>query len=284
MSASLDSVSELKPAFADAFAIFAVTDFWSAILTEQVTSRAGTDDSNLAIATQVLKESWGRNIAMAAAEIPTLERFIFRNLPPVSELSQGNLKHVQHFDGKANNVKYLQQEYLALWAKTSQILVGFYNSNILPDSYFGPSFNPTTGNIEFEGPASDNNLVPFVDASSSTGNFVKALVLTEPLGTISAAYDEMKSLKECIELLRRKTGQDFVFMQRTVDDMAAESPLGHEAPESWVWLAEYGLFGEKIGGWKESMTFPGDLGEKMEAGKVDEWLSAQDWSKAFLSG
>ncbi|KAK1658674.1 NmrA-like family protein [Colletotrichum godetiae] len=267
MSASLDSVSELKSAFSDAFAIFAVTDFWSAILTEQVTSRAGTDGSNLAIATQVLKESWGRNIAMTAAEIPTLERFIFSNLPPVSELSQGNLKHVQHFDGKANN-----------------ILVGFYNSNILPDSYFGPSFNPATGNIEFEGPASDDNLVPFVDASSSTGNFVKALVLTEPLGTILAAYDEMKSLKECIELLRRKTGQDFVFMQRTVDDMAAESPLGHEAPESWVWLAEYGLFGEKIGGWKESMTFPGDLGEKMEAGKVDEWLSAHHWSKAFLSG
>ncbi|KXH54051.1 NmrA-like family protein [Colletotrichum salicis] len=163
-----------------------------------------------------------------------------------------------------------------------RILVGFYNSNILPDSYFGPSFNPTTGKTEFEGPVSDDNLVPFIDASSSTGNFVKALVLTESLGTILAAYDEMKSLKECIELLRRKTGQDFVFVQRTVDDMAAESPLGREAPESWVWLAEYGLFGEKIDGWKESLTLPADLEEKMEAGKVNEWLSVQDWSKAFL--
>ncbi|KAK1634541.1 NmrA-like family protein [Colletotrichum phormii] len=269
VSASLDSVLELESAFADATAIFAVTDFWSAILTEQVTSRVRKDGVNLAIATQDLEESWGRNIAMAAAEISTLERFIFSSLPPVSDLSLGKLKHIYHFDGKANIVKYIQREHPALWAKTSQILVGFYNSNILADSYFGPSFNPATGKIEFEGPVSDDNLVPFIDASSSTGNFVKALVLTEPLGTILAAYDEMKSLKECIELLRRKTGQDFVF------------PLGREAPESWVWLAEYGLFGEKIDGWKESLKLLGDLEKRMKAGSVVEWLSAQDWSKAF---
>ncbi|KAJ0307890.1 hypothetical protein COL5a_008157 [Colletotrichum fioriniae] len=282
-SASLSSVSELKSSFEDASVIFAVTDFWSAIKTEEVSHRVQSEGVDLAIATQDLEEAWGRNIATAAASIPTLERFIFSSLPPVSELSLGKLKHVHHFDGKANIVRYIRQEHPALWAKTSQILVGFYNSNILPDSYFGPKSNPLTGKIEFEGPVSDDKLIPFIDASSSTGNSVKALVLDEPAGTILAAYDEMKSLGECIELLHREMGRDFVFVQRTVDEMAAESPLGREAPESWVWLAEYGLFGEKVEGWKEFLTLPGALKNQIEAVKVDEWLSAQDWSKAFPS-
>ncbi|KAK1722703.1 hypothetical protein CaCOL14_000089 [Colletotrichum acutatum] len=283
VSASLGSVSELKSAFEDATAIFAVTDFWSAIKTEEVRHRVQSEGIDLAIATQDLEETWGRNIATAAAGISTLERFIFSSLPPVSQLSQGKLKHVHHFDGKANVVQYIQQNHPTLWVKTSQILVGFYNSNILSDSYFGPNFNPLTGKTEFEGPVSDDNLIPFIDAPSSTGNFVKALILDVPAGTILAAYDEMKSLGECVEFLRRETGRDFVFVQRNVDEMAAESPLGREAPESWVWLAEYGLFGEKVEGWKEFLTLPGGLESQIEAVKMDEWLSAQDWSKAFRS-
>ncbi|OHE98281.1 NmrA-like family protein [Colletotrichum orchidophilum] len=283
VSASLDSISELKSAFADATAIFAVTDFWSAIRTQEVADRVRSEGVGLAIAAQDLEEAWGRNLAAAAAAIPTLERFIFSSLPPVSKLSRERLKHVHHFDGKANIVRNIQQEYPALWNKTSQILVGFYNSNILPGSYFGPRFNSESGKIEFEGPVSDDTPIPFIDAPSSTGIFVKTLVLTEPAGTILAAYDEMKSLRECIEVLREKTSRDFVFLQRTVDEMAAESLLGREAPESWVWLAEYGLFGEKVNGWKESLTAPTGLKANVTAVNLNEWLSEQDWSKAFQS-
>ncbi|KXH34018.1 NmrA-like family protein [Colletotrichum simmondsii] len=283
VSASLGSVSELMSAFEDATAIFAVTDFWSAIKTHEVKDRVQSEEIDLAIATQDLEETWGRNIATAAARIPTLERFVFSSLPPVSQLSQGKLRNVHHFDGKANVLQYIQRDHPTLWAKTSQILVGFYNSNILPGSYFGPKFNPSTGKSEFEGPVTDDNLIPFIDASSSTEIFVRALVLDAPAGTILAAYDEMKSLGECVEFLRRETGRDFVFVQRTIDEMAAESPLGREAPESWVWLAEYGLFGEKVEEWKELLTLPGGLRNSIEATKVDEWLSAQDWSKTFQS-
>ncbi|KAI3536975.1 NmrA-like family protein [Colletotrichum filicis] len=283
VSASLGSVSELKSAFEDATAIFAVTDFWSAIKTEEVKHRVQSEEIDLAIAARDLEETWGRNMATAAAKIPTLERLVFSSLPPVSQLSQGKLKHVHHFDGKANVLQYIRQEHPTLWAKTSQILVGFYNSNILPDSYFGPKFNPVTGKVEFEGPVSDDNLISFIDASSSTGHFVRALVLDAPAGTILAAYDEMKSLGECVEFLRRETGRDFVFVQRNVEEMAAESPLGREAPESWVWLAEYGLFGEKVEEWKQLLTLPGGLENRIGTVKVDEWLSAQDWSKAFQS-
>ncbi|KZL87226.1 putative NmrA-like family protein [Colletotrichum incanum] len=194
VSASLDSVTELRAAFEDAIAIFAVTDFWSI---------------NIAIATQEREEAWGRNLAQAAAEAQSLERFVFSSLPPVSELTQGSLKHVHHFDGKANIVKHIQQAYPALWAKTSQILVGFYNSNILHGSYFGPTFNRETGKPEFEGHVDFETPIPFIDAAVSTGPFVKALLLNEPVGTILAAFDETKSLRDCIDVLHESTGHKF---------------------------------------------------------------------------
>ncbi|GKT57923.1 NmrA-like family protein [Colletotrichum tofieldiae] len=283
VSASLDSVTELKAAFENATAIFAVTDFWSAIETDRIAKRVRDEGINLAVATQELEEAWGRNLAQAAAEAQSLERFIFSSLPPVFELSQGNLKHVHHFDGKANIVKHIQQEHPALWAKTPQILVGFYNSNILHGSYFGPTFNRETGKPEFEGPVDVDTSIPFIDPVVSTGPFVKVLLLNEPVGTILGAFDEMKSLRDCIEVLDELTGQRFVYVQKTVDELAAVSPLGREAPESWLWLTEYGLFGEKAAGWKESIKLPTDLSVEIQTPSVDEWLKQQDWTMAFLA-
>ncbi|KAK2053356.1 NmrA-like family protein [Colletotrichum caudatum] len=278
VSASLDSVAELKVAFDAATAIFAVTDFWGAIGTEMVANRVRDEGIELAVATQELEELWGRNIAQAAAETHSLERFVFSSLPPVSALSQGKLRKVHHFDGKANIVRQIQQEHPALWAKTSQILVGFYNSNISPGSYFGPKPNRETGTAEFQGPVDVDTPVPFIDPAVSTGPFVKTLLLDEPIGTVLAAYDELKSLRDCIKVLHGSTRHRFVYVKRSVDDLAAASPLGREAPESWLWLAEYGLFGEEVAGWKDSIKFPTDLNVKIQTPSVEKWLSQQDWS------
>ncbi|KAK2041767.1 NmrA-like family protein [Colletotrichum somersetense] len=278
VSASLDSVAELKAAFDAATAIFAVTDFWGAIGTEIVANRVRDEGIELAVATQELEELWGRNIAQAAAETHSLERFVFSSLPPVSELSQGKLRHVHHFDGKANIARQIQQEHPALWAKTSQILVGFYNSNILPGSYFGPKPNRETGTAEFEGPVDVDTPIPFIDPAVSTGPFVKTLLLDEPFGTVLAAYDELKCLRDCVKVLHESTRHRFIYVKRSVDDLAAASPLGREAPESWLWLAEYGLFGEEVAGWKDSIKLPTDLNVKIQTPSVEEWLKQQDWS------
>lgn len=281
VSATLDSVAELKSAFEGATAIFAVTDFWSAVHSQEVVKRVQEEGVGLAIAAQDLEETWGRNLAAAAADIPGLERLVLSTLPPVSELSHGKLKHVHHFDGKANMVKHIQKTHPDLWLRTSQILVGFYTSNILPGSYFPPTYNPSTNQAEFDGPASVDALVPFIDVASSTGPFVKALVLTEPAGTVLAAYDEMKSMGDCIEVIKKATGRELIHVQKTIEEIAAASPLGLEVPESWLWLAEYGLLGEKVAEWWKLVKSPADLTEKLELRSVEGWIKEQDWSKAF---
>ncbi|KAK1997005.1 NmrA-like family protein [Colletotrichum falcatum] len=278
VSGSLDSVAELRAAFDAAAAIFAVTDFWSAVKAERVAARVRDEGVDLGVATRELEELWGRNIALAAAETRTLERFVFSTLPPVSELSRGKLRHVHHFDGKDNIVGRIKQGHPALWAKTSQIMVGCYSSNLLPGSYFGPKPNRETGKAEFQGPMDVDTPIPFVDPSVSTGPFVKTLILDEPAGTVLAAYDEIKSYRDCIKVLNESTGHRFVYVQRTADDLAAASPMGREAPESWLWIAEYGLFGEKVAGWKDSVKLPADLGVTVQAPSVEEWLRQQDWS------
>ncbi|KAK6222534.1 NmrA-like family protein [Colletotrichum tabaci] len=167
--------------------MFAVTDFWSAIQNEQVTYAVRDEGVDVAVAARQLEESWswGRNLAVAAAGIPTLERFVFSSLPHVSELSQGRVKHVHHFDRKANVVKHIRQTHPTLWTKMSQIMVGFYNSNILPGSYIGPEVNQTTKKAEFEGLVSNDFLIPFIGAPVSTGLFVRELLLAEPVEGIS---------------------------------------------------------------------------------------------------
>ncbi|KAK1961540.1 NmrA-like family protein [Colletotrichum sublineola] len=278
VSGSLDSVAELKAAFDGAAAIFAVTDFWTAIETKQVANRVRDEGAELAVATRELEELWGRNVAQAAAETQGLGRFVFSSLPPVLELSQGKLRHVHHLDSKANIVKQIQQEHPALWAKTSLVLVGCYNSNILPGSYFGPKPNKETGKVEFEGPMDVDTLIPLIDPTISVGPFVKTLLLNEPAGTVLAAYDELKSFRDCIRVLNESTQYHFVYVQRSADELAAASPLGREAPESWLWIAEYGLFGEKVAGWKDSIKLPADLNVKVQTPSVEKWLKEQDWT------
>ncbi|EFQ34470.1 NmrA-like family protein [Colletotrichum graminicola] len=278
VSGSVDSVAELKAAFDGATAIFAVTDFWTAYGTEKVANRVRDEGVDRGAATRELEELWGRNIAQAAAETQSLERFVFSSLPPVLELSQGKLRHVHHLDSKTNIVRQIEQEHPALWAKTSQIMVACYCSNMLPGSFFGPKRNEETGNAEFEGPNDIDTPIPLIDPTVSTGPFFKTLLLDEPVGTVLAAYDELKSYRDIIKVLHESTRHRFVYVQRSVDGLAAASPLGLESPESWLWIAEYGLFGEKVAGWKDSIKFPADLSVKVQTPSVETWLKQQDWS------
>lgn len=283
VSGSLDSVTDLRAAFKDATAIFAVTDFWSVIQDPAVAQKAQEKGVHPAVAAQETEEQWGCNLAAAAADIPTLERFVFSNLPGVNELSHGKLKHVHHYDGKWNIVKHIEQIYPALWSKTSQILVGHYNSNILPGSYFVPRWNPETKRAEFDGPTSGDVPVPFIDAPKSTGPFVRALIVDEPAGTILAAYDEYQSRFQTADALARITGRGFGYVQKSVDQLAAGDPLGLEVPQTHLFVDEYGFFGEKVDGWKDKLTWPSDLKVKIEPPSLAKWLEEQDWSPVFAS-
>ncbi|TEA17081.1 NmrA-like family domain-containing protein 1 [Colletotrichum sidae] len=282
VTGSLDSVSDLKTAFQNATAIFAVTDFWSAIADPATAVAAQAQGKRLPVVAQEIEEQWGRNLASAAADIPKLERFVFSSLPPVSELSKGKLVHVHHFDGKANIVKHIQKTNPALWSKTSQILIGHYNTNLLQGSPLAPFYNPEKKQAEFFGPTGPDAPMPFIDAAFSTGPFVKALIIDEPAGTVLAAFDEWQSRRETTDFLSSLTGKKFAWVQKSAEELAAASPLGLEWPESHLFVDEYGYFGQKVEGWKDTLTWPSDLKNQVRVRSVEGWLKEQDWSSFFI--
>lgn len=73
----------------------------------------------------------GKNIADAAAQIPTLERIVISSLCDVTKASGGKYKCVYHWDGKARAVAYLRERYPELAAKLSVVMIGNYMENWL---------------------------------------------------------------------------------------------------------------------------------------------------------
>lgn len=69
------------------------------------------------------------NIARAAAQIPTLEHYIWSTLPNAKKLSNGKAV-CAHLDYKANVDERIRNNYPKLAAKTTYLFFGFYPSNM----------------------------------------------------------------------------------------------------------------------------------------------------------
>ncbi|TQN67094.1 hypothetical protein CSHISOI_08340 [Colletotrichum shisoi] len=79
----------------------------NAIQAEQATCAVRDEGIDVAVAARKLEESWGRNLAVAAAGIPTLECFVFSSVSDVSESDQWRLNYIHYFDWEANIVKLI---------------------------------------------------------------------------------------------------------------------------------------------------------------------------------
>lgn len=132
VEADLDQPSTLGPAFKDANAIFVVSNFWE--------SYANPANKNKPKKGQQLNEWAAENETAqlvaaidAAAQVPTLERFILSSLSGTSKWSGGKYTHNFHFDGKFNATEYCRTKQPALWAKTSVYQAGLFLSNHTED-------------------------------------------------------------------------------------------------------------------------------------------------------
>lgn len=165
----LSDLASIIRAFASANAIFANTDFWATYLnpnTPAKSTAANKTSSELAFDLEV---SHGTNIAKAAAGVQTLERFIYSALGPMKKHSRGKYPHSYHWDFKATIVEYIEEEQPELAQKMS---VGRYVTNPL----LHPKWDEHAGKYMF---VSRECRFPVVDATESTGAFVRALVEDE---------------------------------------------------------------------------------------------------------
>lgn len=110
----------------------------------------------------------GKNIVdAAAATVSTLERLILSTLSHARKWSGGKITHNLHFDGKAQFTDYARTTYPELWAKTSQLQMGMFASNLK----MGIPAIEKVGEKDYKllVPMGDDRRFPMVDTNSDTG-------------------------------------------------------------------------------------------------------------------
>lgn len=136
----MSSLSSLAPALADAHTVFLVTNFWESAKPE-------------------VEYSQGKNVA-DAAKSAGVSHFIFSSLVNVTDVTQGRLPNLGHFDSKANVEKYVR----SIGLPATFVLPGYFMSNFEKMLQKGED-----GVFTLSLPVSENAQFPLFDAAGDTG-------------------------------------------------------------------------------------------------------------------
>ena len=121
----LNQVSSIRAAFEGANAIYAVTDFWAPFWNPSTKEKLPPGQL-LNQYCYDLEVQQGKNLADAAANVKTLERYVYSALTSFKERSKGKYTWVYHFDSKAKVVDYVTKNLSKLAAKMSVVQIGLY--------------------------------------------------------------------------------------------------------------------------------------------------------------
>lgn len=274
VQADLSDIDSLSKAFQDAHAIFVNTDFWMTYRPLMAAIASGSkklnegepEPSQIAFDTEVLH---GKNAAKAAAQVPSLERFVYSALPPLKKLSGGKYTQSRHWDSKGTIVDYIETELPDLAKKSSFIYLGAYNTNAL----LSPKLDPSDGKYKFLLPLTKEARMPIIDQKESTGPFVRALIEKEKPGIKLLAYDKDSylSTQEIVDVWSRASGKEASLVTVTIDFMHEKFGLPMEILEAPAFIVESGYTGSM------KVTEPSELSTKVETKSYEEWLKGRDW-------
>ncbi|KAK1148874.1 hypothetical protein N8T08_008759 [Aspergillus melleus] len=271
VEANLAGLESLHRAFANANAIFVNTDFWGPYRSSTVAG-GQSKSSDEAFQEEVLH---GQNAAIAAAEIPTLERFVYSALGPMKKHSRGKYPHSYHWDSKATIVEYIERDQPSLARKTSFIYPAVYATNPL----FMPSLDASTGRYQFVLPLPQDLEIPIINPSESTGPFVRALVENERPGVKLLAYDTSLTVEAIVKAWNHATGRPAELVEVSVDYMHQERGIPLEVLDAPPYIAEFGYMGGL-----DNVLYPRDLAVPVQTPSFTCWLNAQDWQQILDGG
>lgn len=208
----MDDVESLKRAFTGAHAIFAMTDYWVPMSDEQNHVKAKEQGVIINEFCYNLEVQRGKNMAIAAATVPSLERYIYSALGATSSLSQGKYPNIWHFDSKALVERYIRQDPAmeSLAKKSSFLHVGAYLDNwkkfspikfLVKDESSGKWFHPEIGD--------GNRKIPFVWTQRDTGVLVEALLDAEP-GKTLLGYSQNLTWREFMQIWSKTLGVELL--------------------------------------------------------------------------
>lgn len=271
VQADLSDVSSLTRAFAKANAIFLNTNFW-----ETYRVIAAKDEKSASATAFEAELSHGKNAAIAAADISSLERLVYSALPPMKTHSKGKYGSGGHWDTKASIIEYILKEQPELAKKLSLIYLGGYNTNPL----LSPRFNTATGKYSFISPLAKEIRMPVIDPQQSTGRFVRALIEDEEAGTKLLAYDTDSYLPigEIGDLWSKASGQeaDYVFVPPAI--MHQQFGISMEMLDAPGYISEYGYMGGV-----DNFIEPSQLKAPIKTRSLEDWMMGRDWKEVLES-
>ncbi|KAI9842054.1 MAG: hypothetical protein M1838_003279 [Thelocarpon superellum] len=230
VTADLDSKDSLLAAFKDAYAVFAVTNYW-----EKMDAK--------------LEERQGRNVADVCKDAG-VQHLIWSSLINVAELSKGKFSEVYHFDSKANIEEYIR----SIGIPATYVLPGFYMSNF--SSWLYPNPQSEAHELVLSLPMPPDTPIPLLDTAGDMGKFVKAALLNreKTLGKqllAAAAYYTPEQILSEFAALKPVTGKGAHFVQNSHDAFksvlasAGMPPLAQEElAQNMEFMHDFGYYGK----------------------------------------
>src|SRR5229473_4066310 len=216
VEADLDRPETLKAAFAGAYGVFLVTNFWE----------PGTDELKQATA------------AVRAAKDAGVKHLIWSTLPDVGAISGGKLR-VPHFTGKANVDRIVEE---ARFPYHTFVIAPFFYQNLVgalaphqqEDGTMGWALpiDPTVRGIHMGDITEIGNIVAGAFAHpDKAGN-----------GEYLPLVGDFMSFNEIVDTLNRQ-GHQFSFKQVTTEVFAASFPGAAEAAETFRYFEAFTYLG-----------------------------------------
>ncbi|OOF97626.1 hypothetical protein ASPCADRAFT_206405 [Aspergillus carbonarius ITEM 5010] len=220
--ADMSSVESALPAVQGADTVFFVTNFWETMSrdTEVAQGKAVTDASKKA----------------------GVKHLIFSSLRNVTEISNGRLPNVSHFDGKAEIEQYIR----ASGVPATFVLAGLFMSN------FFQMLNKQGDTYTLAWPVDvDKAQVPLFDVAGDTGKFVKAALKHYPAtqGQRILAATDYYSPRRIVEEFQQTTGYQAQAVTIPADTFKSflPPPIAQEMLENILLLEDPGYYaGESL--------------------------------------
>ncbi|MCJ1332598.1 hypothetical protein MMC10_009291 [Thelotrema lepadinum] len=272
---NLEDTASLAAAFQGAHAIFLNTDFWATYHPAKAALEA--EKKSVEPASQKAfdyETTNGKNAVDVAAAVPTLQRFVYSALSPITKGSGGKYTHAFHSEAKSWIVEYIENEQPQLGKKTSIIYPGIYNVNRM----LAPRLDAASGKYLFVLPVEKSTRLPLIDAKESIGLFVQELIEDEAPGKKLLAYDSYLKTEEIVAEWSKASGKEAIFVPISIETMHEKFGLPYELLDAPAYLSEFG-YTAGIDGILE----PHQLAKKVHTQSFEDWLKERNWGELLAA-
>ncbi|KAK4870142.1 hypothetical protein LT330_005196 [Penicillium expansum] len=180
----------------------------------------------------------GKNVADTAKEAG-VQHLIFSSLFNVTETSGGRLKHVPHFDHKAQVEEYIR----SIGVPATFVLPGYFMTNY---TVFGMLRKDSDDVYNLAYPVGKDAQFPLIDIASDMGKYVAAALKnrSEVLGLQLLAAADYYSPTRILAEFESLTGKKTQFVQVDSDTYKSfiPGPMGEEMLENHLFVENPGYF------------------------------------------